>query len=61
MYYSIVGNMKTMDYKMIEKDHKRFNYEMELIKKYLGFDDWNEMIKSIERENKIVELLQILQ
>lgn len=48
-----------MDLNIIAKKDKELMEDLELVKKYLGFDDWEEMIASIKRDLKINELLQI--
>ena len=50
-----------MDYKLISKQHRELMEDINLILEYMGHDDWETLIKSIKREMKIKEVLQILQ
>lgn len=59
MQYSTIKKINTMDNTLISKKHKELMEDLDLVMKYLDFDDWEEMITSIKRDIKIKELLQI--
>ncbi len=55
--WSTIQNIGTMDYRLLSKQNKELMKDMDLVLEYMGFNDWDEMIKSIKREIKIKKIL----